>query len=643
MNNKLVFDCLAPECGRKFATKAKLDEHIRLRHSKKEIKEDKNKATITNLFSQIKNLDNFVNNEAPSLHEHIEIPDMPNYDNMLSDNSDNEDNNNNNNTSSHNNKHNQHSSSETAETITDITDSLLHMNTKYSSYEDITDINISNKRLVTFMTNRLIPFDSLCNVVYLNLSHNEITYSYDIRLLTNLKTCILSHNKIDDLGFSEHLSYIEHIDVENNSITSITSLNKTNKALKTFKIANNKILYQNSTLKTLHNMKHLLHLTIANNPFLNDIHNYKELFIYKYKTLVSLDNVSIDNSDRENAKRCMLDHSSQIQSLNSSFDYRPNSSRPQLNVHGNVHPNGDSDDKEIEIDDIGYQTQTQFRIGNNVLMKQSGIAKDKGNTNAKVKLPGINVNVSKKEWIDLQSENKYLKQSEIEHIKEIEALKSEVERLSQLNKEYQHIIETYKSEQNDHSQHKPKSTHYEENIKLKQQLDSLRKDYNELLNKTNHTSINTNIELNKEIDHDDNDITDDVNEEDIKEEVQGVGDGSDDSFDIEEICRKSFQDLKEMRKEVELLNSALDIKQQHKENNKNSNVNNNIVPGSSGKMQTKIMKEDTAYLQGNILSNRPVILKKGVQTKSKEQSQLAPIKTTKTAFKYGQFVKNNFK
>ena len=46
MNNKLFFDCLAPECGRKFATKAKLDEHIRLRHPKKEIKEDKNKSTI---------------------------------------------------------------------------------------------------------------------------------------------------------------------------------------------------------------------------------------------------------------------------------------------------------------------------------------------------------------------------------------------------------------------------------------------------------------------------------------------------------------------------------------------------------------------------------------------------------------------
>jgi hypothetical protein len=324
-----------------------------------------------------------------------------------------------------------------------------------------------------------------------------------------------------------------------------------------------------------------------------------------------------------------------MQSLNSSFDYRPNSSRPlQLNVHGNVNvTNGDnnnnSDDKDIEIDDIGYQTQSQFRVGNNVIVKPSG--------NTKVKLPGINVSVSKKEWIDLQNENKYLKQNEIEHLKEIETLKNEVERLSQLNKEYQHIIETYKSEQhNEHSHHnKSKSLYYDENVKLKQQLDSLRKDYNDLLNKTNHTSINNEL-TNKDIEHDD-DMNDDVNDEDIKEDevVQGVGDGSDDSFDIEEICRKSFQDLKEMRKEVELLNSALDIKQQHKENNKTT---------TSNKIQPKIIKEDNnTLLQGNILSNRPVILKKGIQTKSKEPSPLAPIKTTKTAFKYGQFVKNNFK
>jgi hypothetical protein len=239
--------------------------------------------------------------------------------------------------------------------------------------------------------------------------------------------------------------------------------------------------------------------------------------------------------------------------------------------------------------------------------------------------------------INLQNENKYLKQNEIEHLKEIETLKNEVERLSQLNKEYQHIIETYKSEQhNEHSHHnKSKSLYYDENVKLKQQLDSLRKDYNDLLNKTNHTSINNEL-TNKDIEHDD-DMNDDVNDEDIKEDevVQGVGDGSDDSFDIEEICRKSFQDLKEMRKEVELLNSALDIKQQHKENNKTT---------TSNKIQPKIIKEDNnTLLQGNILSNRPVILKKGIQTKSKEPSPLAPIKTTKTAFKYGQFVKNNFK
>ena len=633
MNNKLFFDCLAPECGRKFATKAKLDEHIRLRHPKKEIKEDKNKATITNLFSQIKNLDNFVNNEAPSLHEHIDIPNVPNYDNMLSDNSDNDDN---------NTTHTNNTTKQTTEAITDITDALLHLNTKYSSYDDITDITISNKHLLTFMTNRLIPFDALCNVVHLNLSHNEITYSYDIRLLPNLKTCILSHNKIDDLGFTEHLSYIEYIDVENNAITSITSLNKTNKSLQTFKIANNKILYQNSTLKTLHNMKQLLHLTISNNPFLNDIHNYRELFIYKYKTLISLDNISIETYDRDNAKRYMFDHSSQLQSLNSSFDYRPNSSRPlQLNAHGSVSGvNGDgSDDKDVDVDDIGYQTQSQFRVGNNVIVKQSG---NSSNSNTKVKLPGINVNVSKKEWIDLQNENKYLKQNEIEHLKEIETLKSEVERLSQLNKEYQHIIETYKNEQhNEHLHYKSKSLYYDENVKLKQQLDSLRKDYNDLLNKTNHTSINNEL-TNKDIEHDD-DMNDDVNDEDIKEDevVQGVGDGSDDSFDIEEICRKSFQDLKEMRKEVELLNSALDIKQQHKENNKTSNV---TTTTSSNKIQPKIMKEDNnTLLQGNILSNRPLILKKGIQTKSKEPSPLAPIKTTKTAFKYGQFVKNNFK
>ena len=232
MTSILKFSCLYPDCGRKFETQSKLDEHIKRRHPefhkklnpiqnkpslninitsstnqkysnnnyKASITEEKEKKLIDNLITNMKAIENIYEKEGKKLHEQSTLPNIPNYDKMYDD--DEEDNKYKkqlkNSLSSQNIPQNKNE-------INEITDALIFRGTKYEYYDEITNLNLSRKKLVTFLTNNSVPFDEFENCIQLNISNNSISYSYDIRFFKNLKIVDISNNLINEISFVEFL------------------------------------------------------------------------------------------------------------------------------------------------------------------------------------------------------------------------------------------------------------------------------------------------------------------------------------------------------------------------------------------------------------------------------------------------------
>jgi hypothetical protein len=670
MINKLSFECPEKGCKCKFISKLKLEEHIKQKHPTKQTKEKKATDKMNSLFEQIKNLETFVANESHLLKEHFDIPDMPDYDNLLLDESDFNIDNNKPQTKDELNKdqintksidlndNNKHTG------IDEITDNLIGIGNKYKTYNDIKELDLSNSYIITFISNKNIPFDVFNNVTYLDLSNNEISYSYDIRLFPLLKTCILSNNKINDIGFTEYLKHLENINIENNLITSITSLNKTSKSLQTLKLANNTISYQNSTLKTIHNLKQLTNLTISNNPFLNEIPNYRHLFIFKYKTLLFLDNKKIEDVDRDVSRQYMLEHKTLMQEVNSAFENRPNTSRTRLYnaILNNNNMNELTKQKEIdddcELDEIGYQTQMQFRVGNTVITKQGSIPfnKDKikfnnnNNANAlnKVKLPDIKTNMNKKQINELQSENRDLKELIHEQKREIDNLKFELENINQINKEYESIIETYKKKANTNNSknYNTSKTFSKQNeiAKLTQQLETWKKEYFDLLNKTMNTNeiINNHQYYNKNVNDDvlflqtsQNNYEDNLLRNSSITTIERPQTAQGRKYQTDDFERV-LQGIKIMRQK-NLLDDSLDNEEEDNENEitKVSEIKHKEVPI---KQNNKKIKDNNNINKkklndSGILNNCPVVITKGMFPKTGSEVSLAPIKSAKGVYK----------
>lgn len=106
--------------------------------------------------------------------------------------------------------------------------------------------------------------------------------------------------------------------------------------------------------------------------------------------------------------------------------------------------------------------------------------------------------MNKKQIIDLQTENKNLKEIAHEQKREIENLKLQLENVYQINKEYENIIDSYKQNENKTEENTNKSQSEQDEIaKLNQQLESWKKEYFDLLEKTmNGTTNITNDILN---------------------------------------------------------------------------------------------------------------------------------------------------
>ena len=590
MSEILNFACPVNNCGRKFASKEKLDNHIKLRHNnpissnvklsgnkkdeskltikkpkqenkkieiqkgknasqipenkinndkikikeekKEKLEKEKNKIILDDLYSKINSLENYFENENLELQKQFELPEMPIIDNILLENEkieqdenlnikdkkENIENNNNIdiNTNSNINKEDENKiiKNETENQIKEeiiknkeindnnnivndkkekeknkdendlseqqknydkdkiitITEDLIISNSdsKIEDLDDITTLNLSQKNIASFMNNRDVNFSDIPNLKKLNLSYNWMTYTYDIRLFTNLEELYLNDNKIDDISFCEFLPSLKILNCENNEITYITSLKKCHN-LKILKLSLNKIQYLTSTLNIFKSLNLLEELTIKDNPFLSQIFAYKQYFLFEYQNLLKFDNEDINDIDRDIAGRF-------VRKNNSMYKNTP--------IYNTV-----LNDEEKE-DDNGEKTT--FRVGNTIITKEMVVpykSKGRNNLNEENKYKIEKKNKNKEENI----KNKELKEIIKSQKKEIDDIKLELENINQLNKEYEIIIENYKIKLEQNKNKKNKIINIDnktdEKSKLLKELEMWKKEYLDLFNKINKTSL----------------------------------------------------------------------------------------------------------------------------------------------------------
>ena len=485
------------DCGRKFDTKEKLDDHIKLRHpstsdkninkdknetkgtekTKDKLEKEKNKIILDDLYSKINSLENYFENENLELQKQFEIAEMPLMEDILTEQKEikipkeNKDINN-----SYKYDLNEAQKNYDKDKIITITEELILSNSdiKNDDFEEITVLNLSKKNIASFMNNRNVNFSEIPNLKKLILSCNWMTYTYDLRLFLNLEEIYINDNRIDDISFCEYLPNLKILNCENNEITYITSLKKSQK-LKILKLSQNKIQYLNSTLGVFKSLNLLEELTIKDNPFLSQIFAYKHYFLFEYQNLLKLDNEEINDIDRDIAGRF-------VRQNNTMYKNTP--------LYNTVHT---EDENKMSGDEANLKDT--FRVGNAIITKEMVIPyKSKGKYNLNDMKNNKTENKRNKEE---NNKTKELKEIIKSQKKEIDDIKLELENINQLNKEYEIIIEEYKFKLDQKKTRKNKNINTnnninnkeEEKIKLLKELEMWKKEYLDLFNKTNQASL----------------------------------------------------------------------------------------------------------------------------------------------------------
>ena len=702
MSEILNFACPVNNCGRKFASKEKLDNHIKIRHNnpissnaklsgnkkdesklamkkpkqenkkieiqkgkndsqipenkinndkikikeekKEKLEKEKNKIILDDLYSKINSLENNFENENLELQKQFELPEMPIIDNILLENEkieqdenlnikdkkENIENNNNIdiNTNSNINKEDENKiiKNETENQIKEeiiknkeindnnnivndkkekeknkdendlseqqknydkdkiitITEDLIISNSdsKIEDLDDITTLNLSQKNIASFMNNREVNFSDIPNLKKLNLSYNWMTYTYDIRLFTNLEELYLNDNKIDDISFCEFLPSLKILNCENNEITYITSLKKCHN-LKILKLSLNKIQYLTSTLNIFKSLNLLEELTIKDNPFLSQIFAYKQYFLFEYQNLLKFDNEDINDIDRDIAGRF-------VRKNNSMYKNTP--------IYNSV-----LNDEEKE-DDNGEKTT--FRVGNTIITKEMVVpykSKGRNNLNEENKYKIEKKNKNKEENI----KNKELKEIIKSQKKEIDDIKLELENINQLNKEYEIIIENYKIKLEQNKNKKNKIINIDnktdEKSKLLKELEMWKKEYLDLFNKINKTSLfpnsltndknkNSKLDLiskdeNKNIINTNVNLTKSMPNKEIKQLFQRPQ-----TAQVRKTTPDNFESLYEGLKIMYSKNQLMDVVEE--ESDDEEEIEKNDIKDINGNKEDKEIKED---------------------------------------------------
>ena len=644
---------------KKEKVKNKNNENIIKKNNKKEEKEieeveipniieEKQKRLLNNLFNQINSLDNYLEKDC-EFHKEFTLPDVPDYDKMYDSDEDNED----------NNKKKEEikvkpkniiNEMNSENKIYEITYDMIYNNNDfdYGKFKEIKEINLCKKKLMTFKNNVKINFEKLTELNLLNISHNYLSDINDVHFFENLKELYINNNKIEDISFCENLPNLAILNAEYNNIITITSLNICSK-LKILKLSHNKIKYLNSTLRTIKNLKNIDELSIKENPFLSELFSYREYFITNYPNIKILDEEKISIDTKIFAEKFYKENNplyNKNRPLSSRLDIdKSNNINKKINYNLFEDERGDDENDENDEDifnnnDLLSKTQASFNDNTNKKKEDKKIKKVNNDIN---QINDSNKDYEKKEEVKEDEETK-LRNIINEQNKLINELKKDLEKSSKLNQKYEEEIEKYKHELNEENDinnnliiNDMNNDEEEEIKKIKNELETWKKEYFKLLDKTmngknlndkfsedsfnnesipelNKKEINpkiiierpktANIEgrmpknfelLYKEINNLEN-INNSENEEDIEEEngeeeeekekseekkeKEKVNINENEGFDdeeeipdeeIEEMLRKSYQDLKKMKQDIRFMNDTID------KNSKKININNNIV------------------------------------------------------------------
>ena len=612
--------------------------------------EEKEKRLLNNLFGQINNLENYLEKDY-EFHKEFNVPDVPDYDTMYD--SDNEKNEKDRNEKEiKNSKKEKDKIYEiTEEMIFKNNDNNEIID--YDKYKNIHELDLSKKNIKTFKNKKNISFEKLSELYVLNLSENIISEANDIKYFESLKELYINNNKIIDISFCEFLPNLIILNIENNNIESITSLSICTK-LTILKLGNNNIKYLNSTLRIFKNLKNLEETTINKNPFLSELLSYREYFISNYKNIKKFDGEIITEEKRKSAELFYKENNPLYKNITQRpMSSKPDVSdlnknnKDNNNVYDIFEENSEDNSNNENQDEIISMSKTQnvfsnrnkqilnnneINVNNKDNANKSEIKKEEEKLNKIIEEQNImieklkneleNASILNKQYeiqidqynnelVNYQNNNNNLKNNQnedeetIKIKKELEMWKKQYFDLLEKNIENEDKLKFSQDLFNDKKIKKENNKNKKDIIERPQTAQvrsNLTRDFHKLYEEINILQGSKNIfndVLNEESDEEEEkekekeelneeekEEKEENNENEIKEEIKD--EIPDD--EIEEMFRKSYQDIQKMRKDLQEINNNMD--------KNNENKKNNIED---------ILNEDR---KGNKPSLKPIIYKK---------------------------------
>ena len=611
--------------------------------------EEKEKRLLNNLFGQINNLENYLEKDC-EFHKEFNIPDVPDYDTMYD--SDNEKNEKDRNEKEiKNSKKEKDKIYEiTEEMIFKNNDNNEIID--YDKYKNIHKLDLSKKNIKTFKNKKNISFEKLSELYVLNLSENIISEANDIKYFESLKELYINNNKIIDISFCEFLPNLIILNIENNNIESITSLSICTK-LTILKLGNNNIKYLNSTLRIFKNLKNLEETTINKNPFLSELLSYREYFISNYKNIKKFDGEIITEEKRKSAELFYKENNPLYKNITQRpMSSKPdvsdlNKNNKDNNIYDIFEENSEDNSNNENQDEIISMSKTQnvfsnrnkqilnnneINVNNKDNANKSEIKKEEEKLNKIIEEQNImieklkneleNASILNKQYeiqidqynnelVNYQNNNNNLKNNQnedeetIKIKKELEMWKKQYFDLLEKNIENEDKLKFSQDLFNDKKIKKENNKNKKDIIERPQTAQvrsNLTRDFHKLYEEINILQGSKNIfndVLNEESDEEEEEEKEkeelneeekeekeENNENEIKEEIKD--EIPDD--EIEEMFRKSYQDIQKMRKDLQEINNNMD--------KNNENKKNNIED---------ILNEDR---KGNKPSLKPIIYKK---------------------------------
>ena len=612
--------------------------------------EEKEKRLLNNLFGQINNLENYLEKDC-EFHKEFNVPDVPDYDTMYDSDNEKKEKDRNEKEIKNSKKEKDKIYEITEEMIFKNNDNNEIID--YDKYKNIHELDLSKKNIKTFKNKKNISFEKLSELYVLNLSENIISEANDIKYFESLKELYINNNKIIDISFCEFLPNLIILNIENNNIESITSLSICTK-LTILKLGNNNIKYLNSTLRIFKNLKNLEETTINQNPFLSELVSYREYFISNYKNIKKFDGEIITEEKRKSAELFYKENNPLYKNITQRpMSSKPDVSdlnknnKDNNNVYDIFEENSEDNSNNENQDEIISMSKTQnvfsnrnkqilnnneINVNNKDNANKSEIKKEEEKLNKIIEEQNImieklkneleNASILNKQYeiqidqynnelVNYQNNNNNLKNNQnedeetIKIKKELEMWKKQYFDLLEKNIENEDKLKFSQDLFNDKKIKKENNKNKKDIIERPQTAQvrsNLTRDFHKLYEEINILQGSKNIfndVLNEESDEEEEEEKEkeelneeekeekeENNENEIKEEIKD--EIPDD--EIEEMFRKSYQDIQKMRKDLQEINNNMD--------KNNENKKNNIED---------ILNEDR---KGNKPSLKPIIYKK---------------------------------